>query len=119
MIEVDEAAPDKAPILQNLVQVYVYDFSEMAGCDVGPDDRYKSYGLAHYWTEPSDRAFPVRVDGKLAGLALVEQVPSLRDGQPAIDITEFFMLRKYRRQGVGEPAARFLFDRFPGRWHVR
>ena len=25
---------------------------------------------------------------------------------------------KYRRRGVGEHAARTLFDRFPGRWEV-
>jgi predicted acetyltransferase len=32
---------------------------------------------------------------------------------------QFFVLRRYRRHGVGEQAARFLFDRFAGRWEVR
>ena len=31
---------------------------------------------------------------------------------------EFFILRRYRRQGIGERAARMLFDHFPGRWTV-
>jgi predicted acetyltransferase len=33
-------------------------------------------------------------------------------------MAEFFILRKYRRQGAGTRAARELFDRFPGRWEV-
>jgi predicted acetyltransferase len=34
-------------------------------------------------------------------------------------MAEFFILRRYRRQGVGARAARAVFDRFPGAWQVR
>jgi predicted acetyltransferase len=34
-------------------------------------------------------------------------------------MAEFFVLRRYRRQGVGERAARAAFGRFPGPWEVR
>lgn len=34
-------------------------------------------------------------------------------------MSKFFVMRKYRRRGVGAQAARLLFDRFPGRWNVR
>jgi predicted acetyltransferase len=33
-------------------------------------------------------------------------------------MNEFFVLRKYRRQGGGEQVARLLVDQFPGRWEV-
>jgi predicted acetyltransferase len=33
-------------------------------------------------------------------------------------ITEFFVLRKYRRRHVGDQAARLLFERFAGPWEV-
>jgi len=33
-------------------------------------------------------------------------------------IDEFFVLRKYRRRGVGAHVARTVFDRFPGHWEV-
>jgi predicted acetyltransferase len=33
-------------------------------------------------------------------------------------MAEFFILRKYRHQGIGARAAWELFDRFPGRWEV-
>jgi predicted acetyltransferase len=35
------------------------------------------------------------------------------------DMAEFFVLRKYRRQGVGELAAREIFGRFTGPWEIR
>jgi predicted acetyltransferase len=34
-------------------------------------------------------------------------------------MSEFFVLRKYRRQGIGRTAAVELFERFPGPWRVR
>ena len=33
-------------------------------------------------------------------------------------MAEFFVMRKFRRQGVGSRVARQLFDRFPGRWEI-
>jgi predicted acetyltransferase len=35
------------------------------------------------------------------------------------DVTEFFIMRKFRRPGVGKRAAAGLFQRYPGRWTVR
>ena len=34
-------------------------------------------------------------------------------------MAEFFVLRKYRRGGVGTDAARAVFARFPGEWQTR
>jgi Predicted acetyltransferase len=34
-------------------------------------------------------------------------------------MAEFFVMRKYRRGGVGGKAARAVFARFPGEWQVR
>ena len=42
----------------------------------------------------------------------------VREGVPH-DMAEFFVMRKYRRGGVGTEAARGLFARFPGAWQVR
>ncbi len=33
-------------------------------------------------------------------------------------IGQFFVLKKYRRLGVGRQAARFIFDQHPGKWEV-
>jgi len=62
-----------------------------------------------------------RVEGRLAGFVLVMHY-NYFTGEHAADcpwvIAEFFVMRKYRRQGVGRAAAFQVFDRFPGRWEV-
>jgi len=99
--------------LAALLQLYVYDFSEMLGLDVGDDGRYRVPP-----TEDRD-AFLIRVDGKLAGFALHVGKSRLTGEAGVHDVAEFFVLQRYRRAGVGEHAARGLFDRFRGRWEVR
>ena len=60
--------------------------------------------------------FMVRVDGRLAGFALIKQIP---DDHVDFDVGEFFIVRRFRGRGVGKTVAQRLFDRFPGRWEVR
>ena len=124
MIEVTPATANERPILRNLMELYLYDFSEFDGADVGPFGLYEYPFLDHYWTEPQRFPFLVRVDGLLAGFVLVTRydyftgVYGNAEGSGAWVIAEFFILRKYRRQGIGEEAARRTFERFPGRWQV-
>ena len=111
-VEVLEAQLDDKAVIRRLLELYQHDFSELDGADV---DDHGSYGypyLDHYWTEDSRRPFLLRVDGHWAGFALIAL------GDPN-DVREFFVLRKYRRRGIGQDAARFLFERFPGAWQVR
>ena len=72
-----------------------------------------------YWAEPGRHPFLIRVDGKLAGFALVNARSRLTGDDGVHDLAEFFVLRRYRRRGVGERAAAWLFERFRGRWEVR
>jgi predicted acetyltransferase len=106
------ATEDDRPVLRRLVELYRYDFSEFDLADVDAHGEYGYRYLDHYWTEPHRRAFLFRVDGRWAGFGLV------RAEEPC-DMSEFFVLRKYRRQGIGRTAAVELFERFPGPWRVR
>ncbi len=104
--------PAEQPVLGRLLELYAHDFSERTGADVGDDGTFGWRFLDRYWAEPDRHAFLFRIDGKLAGFALV------RSGDPH-DMAEFFVLRKYRRGGVGTDAARAVFARFPGEWQTR
>lgn len=101
-----------------MFELYVYDFSELLGLDVGDDGRFRVPPLDAYWTDPRRHALLVRVGEKLAGFALVHEGSHL-SADEVFDMAEFFVLRSYRRRGVGEQAARWLFDHFRGRWEVR
>ena len=111
-VEVVEAAIAEKSVLSRLLELYQHDFSEYVDADVDAHGRYGYQYLDHYWTEPDRHPFLFRVDGRWAGFALV------RAGTPH-DMAEFFVMRKYRRLGVGVQAARALFARFPGEWQVR
>jgi predicted acetyltransferase len=98
----------------------VYDFSEILGLDVDDDDaRFRIPAVDAYFTEPRYQAFFVTVDSRMAGLALVRGASRLTGDDGVWDMAEFFVLRKYRRRGVGAHAACALFDRLAGRWEVR
>jgi predicted acetyltransferase len=34
-------------------------------------------------------------------------------------VAEFFIMRKYRKQGIGEWVAKQVFDSFPGVWEIQ
>jgi predicted acetyltransferase len=106
-------------VLRRLIDFYVYDFSELMGLDVEADGRFAFPDVAPYWTDPWRHPFFIRVDGKLAGFALVHERSRLTGVDGIHDMAEFFVLRKHRRRGVGELAAREIFGRFPGPWELR
>ena len=111
------AASDRAA-LANLIQLYLYDFSEITGADVDERGCFAYPLLDSYWTEAERYPFLIRVDGNLAGFALVNRYSRLLNPFDGHAVAEFFVMRKYRRVGIGRAAAIQLFDRFPGRWEV-
>jgi predicted acetyltransferase len=117
-IEVTPAAITERPILRHLMELYQYDFSEFDGADVTPLGLYDYPYLDHYWVEPERSPFLVRVDGKLAGFVLVARYDYLTGIKDTWVMAEFFIMRKYRLQGVGEYVACHIFNQFPGDWQV-
>ena len=118
-VQVSAATTDDRERLAALFELYVYDFSETLGLDVQEDGHFRAPPLDAYWTDPRCHAFLIRVDGRLAGFALVQERSRLTGDESVRDVAEFFVMRRYRRRGVGEVAARSLFDRFRGPWEVR
>jgi predicted acetyltransferase len=112
----------QSQIITNLMQLYKYDFSEFAEVgsrygEVGSDGRFTYHGLDSYWREDGRLPLTVQADSRLAGFILVNQWSAL-NREIDHSVAEFFVLRKYRRIGVGSRAARTLFQRWPGRWEV-
>jgi predicted acetyltransferase len=116
-IAVETAPVGEKPVIERLLEFYIYDYSEFTGWDVNGQGQFGYRYLDNYWTEANRFPFLVRVDGAIAGFALVTVLE--KDGAPETDVSEFFVMRKYRRLGVGRIVAATLFDRFPGQWRVR
>lgn len=119
-VELQPATPETAPLLRNLVELYVHDMSEIFPVEIGPDGRFGYEKLPLYFSETSGRhAFLIRCGGRLAGFALVTRGSPASDDPEALDVAEFFVLRRHRRSSVGRRAAFALWDRLPGHWVVR
>lgn len=99
-----------------MLELYEYDFSEYEGTDLDSDGCFGYPYLDLYWLEPGRHPFIIRVDGRPAGFVLVNAHTYLEGSDWGI--SEFFILRKYRRKGVGRSAAFAVFDQFRGKWEV-
>ncbi len=112
---------DDLPTLENLLQLYLYDFSPYL-CDdpdeqIGEDGRYNpGFNTARYAGRHGYWGYLARVDGRLAGFSLVSDRVRYRPIGRHVD--EFFVLRCYRRRGVGRAMAFQTFDTYRGYWEI-
>lgn len=137
-IEITRATRRDTPVLRQLYELYCHDFSEFMASDVNDTGMYTDdQFLTGYWREPNWSAYLIRCDQHLAGFAWVlkttlfppdgiaEMLAARNTLAEAgllagthILMEEFFVMRRYRHRGVGEYAARYLFDHTPGVWEV-
>ena len=107
--------------LQNLIQLYTHDFSEFwAGTpkgDVQANGRFEDYPLSDFWERPYWSANLIITGTTTLGFALVNDSSHIGKVVGA-NVAEFFVLRKFRGQGVGKSAARAMFNSRPGSWEV-
>jgi predicted acetyltransferase len=115
-VSVELAPIEQKLVLRNMLQLYIHDLSEFGGFDLDAHGLYGYRYLDFYWVEDGRYPFLVRVDDQLAGFVLIrtEYVASdLRYG-----VAEFFIMRKYRRHGIGTTVMRHVVEQFPGQWSL-
>lgn len=117
-ITLEEVSIQQKSVLRNLLELYAYDFTEFIPDDVDCHGLYGYRYLDHYWTETGRHPFVTYIDGKIAGFVLVRcyYTSDLKDYVNSI--AEFFVMRKYRKQGIGREVAFRMFNLFPGVWEV-
>ena len=119
MTELVPVAIEQKETLRNLLEKYLCEFAQYDLRDVQEDGLYHYRWLDCYWTDPNRWAYFIRVDGKLAGFAMVNDYPEIPDRKPDFCLAEFYVLPRYRRAGVGREAAFQLFDLHRGQWQFQ
>jgi predicted acetyltransferase len=114
--EVRKAEHSDRELIRRMMELYLHDFSEYENTDLDAHGLYGYDDLDYFWFEPTHAVFVIRVEGKLAGFVLVDNDVKLEGSER--EICEFFVLRKYRRQGVGRQAALVVFDQIRTKWEV-
>lgn len=116
-IELREPSRADRTLLRHMMELYQYDFSEFEDSDLDEHGRFGYGDLDYFWFEPTHKAFIITVNEKLAGFVLVDNEVCLEHSERSL--CEFFVMRKYRKQGVGKQVAFEVFNRLPATWEVR
>jgi len=117
-IELLPTTPDQAELIRNLYQFYAYESSDWEQEDVEVDGRFYIHEehLQRYWQSPGWSANLVLLDGFIAGFVLIER--SELPGIDARELADLFILKRYRRQGIGRAVAQQYLSS-PGNWLLR
>lgn len=114
IIEINPAQDSDWPVVHNLVSLYIHDMSEFMGWPCLPSGSFE--GCQEFfedWQAKRNKPFIIKVGGELAGFA------GVKTGQADASNQEFFILRNFRRRGIGRKVAVRLFEQFRGKWVVQ
>lgn len=117
-IELLPTTAEQQPLIANLYQFYAYESSDWEQEDVELDGRFYIHAphLQRYWREPEWSAQLILVDGFIAGFLLIER--SELPGVDALEFADLFILKKYRRLGIGRALVEQVMVAGSGRWLV-
>ncbi len=110
----EATAADRLPLFR-MLELYQHDLSDIWDQDLDVHGEY-GYALDRYWQEANCHSFVALVNGLYAGFAFVNGATKISASGHWMD--QFFVLKKYRRTGVGKEMALKVFSSLPGYWEV-
>ena len=105
--------------LENLMSYYLHDLSEFADdLKISEDGKFKYDGMELYLSEKDLKPFFINFNGENIGFILLNTGRYVPKGIDYI-INEFFILKGYRRKGLGASSIKKLMDVFKGTYFVK
>ena len=123
-IQIEPILIEQKSVLIQLLNLYCYDFTEYSNEDINEYGYYVDDDIKYYTENlginPKMHPFFILFDGKLAGFVIagVGSYLLYLDDENAYVIENFFIMKKYRRNGIGSFVAKAIFDMFKGKWEV-
>ena len=121
-LSISTAAGSERETLARLLQLYLHDFSELADIeepygDVDDDGTFRYEHIDSYWADHRREPLLFRLNSRIAGFALINDWSA---SGHTVDycVAEFFVLRKFRRIGIGARAAEEIIRRRSGIWEI-
>lgn len=112
-----KAALSDRTLIENLLQLYVYDFTEYTDASIGETGLYQIMSdFESYWSDDhSQQAYVIKANDDIAGFVMTKEKDETQSDHV---LSHFFILRKFRRMGVGRKAATSLFNGTKGAWEL-
>ena len=105
--------------LKNLGELYIYELTQHTPVDVNETGIYDDLDdIDLYWTDKNRHPYFIKVNNKLAGFVLVYDGRQIKGIESNYAIDEFFIMQKYKQQGVGKYCASYIFDKYKGKWQI-
>lgn len=115
-VELHPAQRDELQTIENLMQFYMYDFSEWLPLKFADHGFFSIQLKDGYWRHPATRPFLIHVDNQLAGFVTVDNDTHIAGAEH--NIGYFFLARRFRGQGVAQFVVSALLSRIPGQWQI-
>src|SRR5215510_950075 len=106
-ILIEPIKKEEKEILKNLLEKYGYEFSQYNNMDVNDLGLYGYDYLDCYWYDKNRYPFFIKVDNKIAGFIMINDYPELKRITLDYSISEFFILFKYRCNGIGRYCVKY------------
>ena len=119
MLSIIEAKKEDRETMMNLLEKYLYEFSQWEKTDVDEDGLYGYEYLDCYFEEENRFPYFIKVDDKIAGFVLISDYPEVPEEETDFCLSEFFIMHKYRRNGYGMEAVFEVLDLHHGKWQLK
>lgn len=116
LFTISRIGPGSDVLLRNLFEHYIHDMAEWFEIDTKADGSY-SYDTSLIWERGYD-VWLAKAGDSIAGFAIVGSA-SAPGGNSAHDMREFFVIRRFRRNGFGDKMAAALWENYSGDWLIR
>ena len=115
VLELRKAQVHDFPALQQMLELYQYELSDIWPQDTDPEARY-GYNLERHKIGERFHAYVARDGMQYVGFALV--APAVVTRKEGNWMEQFFILKRFRRSGAGYALARHVLHSHPGAWEV-
>ena len=116
-IVIELVKKEEKDILRNLLEKYHYEHSQYDKRDVNMLGNFGYDYLDNYWTEKNRFPYFIKVSNKLAGFIMVNDYNETKL-DTNYTVSEFFIMYKYRRKGIGKYAVKHILEKHKGKWQL-
>jgi predicted acetyltransferase len=118
MLTIEKVPKSQAGVLQNLYSLYLHDLSAYTpSLDIREDGAFHFEELPLFWKVEGLSPYFIKVDGELTGFFLLLEQPALQQ-EADYCINDFFILNKYRGQGIASKTVKDIFSNRKGTYMI-
>jgi predicted acetyltransferase len=118
-ISVELVKKEEKETLRNLLEKWDYEFSQYDDRDVNNLGLYSYDYFENCWTEENRFPFFIKVDNKLAGFIIIYKGRQIKNINSDYSIDDFFVMYKYRKQGIGKYVVKYILNKYKGKWQFK